>query len=148
MPVTKHTDQMARIYPKIFTFTLTVLLTANASAKELVAEFSGTGSVITKMTREFEVEAPWIVDWRVYGLDQDSMAVEIGLLEGPLNLYRGKVAKTKRPDNGVRLFHEGGTFRFRISASFARWQLMVEELTPEEAALYTPREAEDQYPEP
>jgi hypothetical protein len=130
------------MHKKILAIAMAALLAGHASGKEPVAEFSGASTTGT-MTHEFKVEAPWIVDWRVYSLLQDSMAVEIALLEGPLNLFKGKIAKTKRPDNGVRLFHESGTFRFRISAGFARWHLKVEELTPAEAALYTPREDED-----
>jgi hypothetical protein len=44
--------------------------------------------------------------------------------------------------NGVRLFHTSGRFKLRISSSLARWTLKIQQLTEEEAELYTPRNAD------
>jgi len=101
----------------------------------LVREFSGTGFATTA---EFEVEAPWILDWRVNSDYQRSMGIEVHLLDAATGFQKGLVLYTKYPGNGVRLFNESGRFRFRVSASLTRWKLKVEELTPEEAELYTP----------
>ena len=94
-----------------FLFSLTVLVTlwcfaANAYSKELIREFKGTGN---KNTAEFEVEAPWIVDWRTHGDYPGQMAVEVNLatVSGE---YIGKIVTTKYVDNGVRLFHESGRY--------------------------------------
>lgn len=106
-----------------------------ASGAELVREFSGdTGQT----TIEFEVEAPWILDWRLNSDQRHFMAFEIHLVDGVTGLHRGRIFQTKFPGNGVRLFEEGGRFRFRISAAFARYHLKVIELTREEAELYEP----------
>ncbi|MDH4108865.1 MAG: hypothetical protein OEW35_11125 [Gammaproteobacteria bacterium] len=113
-----------------------LLLVVPAGAAELVQEFSGTG---TATTAEFEVEAPWILDWRVNSDYQNAMAIEISLLDGKTGFLVGRIVQTKRPGNGVRLFKEGGSYRVRVSATLARWTVKVEELTREELELYEPK---------
>lgn len=122
---------------KIFAAMLGVMLVSfSAGSKELVKEFAGTGNTTTDW---FEVSAPWILDWRVNSEFQGSMAVEISLVDGNTGFHKGLLLQTKRPGNGVKLFRESGRYRFRISSTLARWTLKVEELTREEAELYTPR---------
>jgi hypothetical protein len=108
----------------------------SASAKTLVREFSGTG---TATTAEFEVRAPWILDWRVNSDYQGSLAIEVGLVDAKTGFQSGLILQTKRPGNGVRLFNQSGKFRLRVSATLARWQFKVEQITAAEAELYTPR---------
>jgi len=108
----------------------------NASSKELIQEFKGSTS---KTTAEFEVRAPWIVDWRTQGDYPGQMAVEINLLS-PTGEYLGKIARTKYVDNGVRLFDEGGSFVLQVNSSLASWTLRVEQLTREEAETYKPKD--------
>ncbi len=107
-----------------------------ASAKTLVREFSGTG---TATTAEFEVRAPWILDWRVNSDYQGSLAIEVALVDANTGFQAGMILQTKRPGNGVRLFNKGGKYRLRVSSTLARWQLKVEQLTAAEAELYKPR---------
>lgn len=109
---------------------------ATASAKELVQEFKGSSS---KTTAEFEVEAPWIVDWRTNGDYPGQMAVEINLVS-PTGEYLGKVTSTKYVDDGVRLFNESGRYAFQVNSSLASWTLGVYQLTRQEAETYTPKE--------
>ena len=108
----------------------------SASAKTLVREFSGTG---TATTAEFEVRAPWILDWRVNSDYQGSLAIEVALVDANTGFQAGMILQTKRPGNGVRLFNKGGKYRLRVSSTLARWQLKVEQLTAAEAELYKPR---------
>lgn len=108
----------------------------NANSAELIREFKGTGS---KTTAEFEVEAPWIVDWRTHGDYPGQMAVEVNLLS-ITGEYIGKIITTKYVDNGVRLFNESGTYMFQINSSLAGWTLRVEQLTRQEAETYKPKE--------
>ena len=115
-----------------------LLLSLGASSRQLVTEFSGRGSANTT-TREFEVQAPWILDWRVNSDYEGSMAIEISLVDGPTSFHKGLVVQTKQPGNGVRLFNQSGSFRFRISSTLAVYTLKVEELTAEEARQYQPR---------
>ena len=108
-----------------------------ADSAELVREFNGRGATTTA---EFEVRAPWILDWRVNSEYQKSMAIEVHLVDGPTGFHKGLILQTKHAGNGVRLFNESGRFRFRISATLANWNLKVQELTRDEAALYLPKQ--------
>jgi len=125
-----------------FLFSLTVFtaifcFSTNADAKELIEEFTGSESATTA---EFEIEAPWIVDWRVAGDYPGQMAVEISLISDVGGEYIGKIATTKYVTNGVKLFKEGGRFHFQVDSSLARWTIRVEKLTRKEAETYTPKE--------
>ncbi|MCK5326187.1 MAG: hypothetical protein KAJ57_09260, partial [Woeseiaceae bacterium] len=72
--------------------------------------------------------------------DYDQLvALEVNLIEAKTGRHIGQVLHTKRRGNGVRLFDSSGTFQLRVSGSLARWTLKIEQLTPEEAELYTPR---------
>lgn len=106
-------------------------------AAELVDEFSGIGAATTV---EFEVQAPWILDWRVNSDFQKAMAIEIHLVDGVTGFHKGLILQTKYAGNGVRLFNQSGRYRFRVSATLARWNLRIEELTRAEAERYTPRQ--------
>ena len=104
-----------------------------ASGKELIREFRGSES---KYTAEFEVRAPWIMDWRV--TSDLTPAMEVALLEAGTGIFVGSALKTKQTGNGVRLFQESGRFQFRVNSTMANWTLRVEQLTPSEAEQYTP----------
>jgi hypothetical protein len=106
-------------------------------AKELIKEFKGSESATTA---EFEIEAPWIVDWRTSGDYPGQMAVAVNLVKASSGEYLGKIVTTKYVDNGVRLFNEGGRFRFQVNSSLANWTLRVEKITKQEAETYTPKE--------
>ena len=113
-----------------------VFFAGNANSKELIREFNGSES---KTTVEFEVRAPWIVDWRTRGDYPGQMAVEVNLLT-VTGEYVGKIVTTKYVDNGVRLFNEGGRYIIQVSSTLASWTLRVEELTRQEADTYKPKE--------
>jgi hypothetical protein len=104
-------------------------------AKELVREFQGNRSTVTA---EFEVRAPWLLDWQVSGEYPGTMAVEVSLAEAGIGVHQGSVVRTKSQDNGVRLFNQSGKFQFRVVSNLASWRLKVEQLTREEAEQYTP----------
>ena len=113
-----------------------ILAPSSLWAGEVVDVFTGERS---KQTGEFEVKAPWILDWRVTGEYAREMAVDVSLVQAGTYVHEGNVLKTKNPGNGVRLFMEGGRFFFRVDSTLAGWTLRVEQLTPEEAELYTPK---------
>jgi hypothetical protein len=123
-----------KIYAK-FVLILAALFcfAVTAGAKELVREFKGNGNLYTAA---FEVRAPWIVDWRV--TSNLSPSVEVNLVTAGTDIFSGTVLKTKQTGNGVRLFDEGGRYFFRVNSTMAEWTLRVEQLTREEAELYTP----------
>jgi len=68
------------------------------------------------------------------------MAVEVNLVRSPGGEYVGKIVSTKWIGNGVKLFNEGGRYRFRVNSSLVNWTLRVEQLSKQEAETYTPRE--------
>ena len=116
--------------------TLAACTTASAlQAGELVRQFSGDRS---KETVEFEVEAPWLIDWRVNSEFPSSMGISV-VLRNASGAYEGLVVKTKAPGNGVRLMEQGGRYSFKVDATVANWTLKVEQLSQEEAKLYTPK---------
>ncbi|MCF6225243.1 MAG: hypothetical protein L3J22_02925 [Xanthomonadales bacterium] len=106
------------------------------TSKELIREFKGTKS---QTTAEFEVKAPWILDWRAKGDYPGSMALQISLVKSPSGEYMGKISKTNWISNGVRLFDQSGKFRLQVHSSLADWTLRIEELSDEEAKTYTPK---------
>jgi hypothetical protein len=121
-------------------FTFFLGLCSNATAGELVREFSGSRST---ETAEFEIKAPWLVDWRVNSDYPSSMGIAVTLAEGGTGVHAGKVFKTKSPGNGLRLIGESGRFRFKVDAAITDWNLKVIQLTPEEAEQYTPKKQLD-----
>lgn len=119
---------------------LALLFSLDAGAEQLVREFSGSRST---ETAEFEVKAPWLIDWRVNSDYPESMGVAVSLAHGGTDAYAGKVFKTKRPGDGLRLMEESGRFRFKVDSAVAYWTLKVIQLSPEEAKQYEPKKALD-----
>lgn len=109
---------------------------ATANAADRVAEFRGTGNSTTAI---FRVESPWVLDWRLDGDFDELVALDITLLEAKSGKHVGRVLHTKRKGNGVKLFKSGGLYQLRISSSLARWTVKIDQLTREEAELYTPK---------
>ena len=115
---------------------LLLLTLTSVNGKQTIREFRGNDS---RTTPEFTVEAPWILDWRLDGDFDQLVALEVSLIDADTGRNVGQVVQTKRKNNGVRLFEQGGTFQFRVSGSLARWTLKVQQLSEEEAELYTPK---------
>ena len=113
-----------------------ILSAVSASAEELIAEFKGSGN---RTTAEFKVRGPWILDWRINSDYTRMLAFDLDLVDGRTGVLKGSVLRTKNLGNGVRLFNQSGSYRFRINGSFIDWHLKVKQLTPAEAELYTPR---------
>ena len=130
---------MNRFLVSITLFLTMCCFSSTTLGKELIREFKGTES---KVTADFEVRAPWIVDWRLTGDYPGQMALNVNLMSAPTGEYEGKIVTTKYVDNGVKLFmEESGTYRFRVDATLVNtWTLRVEQLTPEEASQYKPKE--------
>jgi hypothetical protein len=125
---------------------LTLLATATTAvtASELVREFKGSGNTTTAA---FSVQSPWILDWRLDSDYENLIALDIVLVDAETGQFIGGIKSGTRNNvsyrsNGVRLFHTGGHYKLRISSSLARWTLKIEQLTEEEAELYTPRKAD------
>jgi hypothetical protein len=115
-------------------FLLSTAMVSVASAEELIKEFKGRTS---KTTAEFEVEAPWIIDWRTRGDYPGSMAFELTLVSSPSGQYVGKVATTKWVDNGVKMFNESGRYKLQVDTSLMDWTIRIQQLTRQEAEDYS-----------
>ncbi len=113
-----------------------ILSAVSASAEELIVEFKGSGN---RTTAEFTVQGPWILDWRINSDYTRMLAFDLDLVDGRTGVLKGNILRTKILGNGVRLFNQSGSYRFRINGSFIDWHLKVKKLTPAEAELYTPR---------
>lgn len=118
-------------------------IAAPVAASELVREFRGTGNTTTA---EFSVESPWILDWRLDSDYEYKIALDIVLIDATTGRFVGGVKSGTRNNvtsrsNGIRLFNTGGRYKLRISSSLARWSIKIEQLSEEEAELYTPRNA-------
>ncbi len=113
-----------------------ILSAVSASAEELIVEFKGSGN---RTTAEFNVRGPWILDWRINSDYTHMLAFDLDLVDGRTGVLKGSILRTKSLGNGVRLFNQSGSYRFRINGSFIDWHLKVKKLTPAEAELYTPR---------
>ena len=122
--------------PGYLTGAILALAALPALASDVVKEFSGTSNMMTPV---FTVESPWILDWRLNGDYEAMLALDITLIEARTGKHVGRVLHTKYKGNGVKLFDEGGTYQLRVSATLARWNIKIEQLTEEEAELYTPR---------
>ena len=105
-------------------------------SEELVRKFSGSGS---GETAEFEVRAPWLLDWRVNSDYPQMLGIEVSLVDAKLGTHAGYVLKTKYAGNGVRLFDEGGRYLLKVDATMANWTLKIKQLSRSEAELYAPK---------
>lgn len=118
------------------TFMLLALVVTSASASEVVREFSGSRD---STTPQFQVDSPWIMDWRLDG-DYDAMvALDVTLVDAKTGRHVGRVLHTKNRGNGIKLFHEAGTYQLRVSSTLGRWRIRIEQLTDEEAKRYLPK---------
>ena len=124
---------------KILSIQLLIFLTFTSfetRPESLVREFSGSQSTTTS---EFEVKAPWILDWRINSNYRENMGLEISLVDAKTGFMVGRIFKTKYAGNGVKLFNESGRYRLRISSSFTNWNFKVSQISPSEAELYSPK---------
>ena len=112
------------------------LIAAPTVGKETVRDFSGTGNTTTPI---FTVDSPWLLDWRLDGDYEKLVALDITLVEARTGRHVGKVLHTKYKGNGVKLFTDSGSYQLRISSTLARWRIRIQQITDEEAKLYTPR---------
>lgn len=115
---------------------LMLFVVSSATGKTIVREFKGKASTTTT---EFTVQSPWLLDWRLDGDYDQLVALDIMLIEAKTGRHVGRVLHTKRKGNGVKLFNEGGKYKLRVSSTLGRWRIRIEQITPEEAELYTPR---------
>lgn len=106
-----------------------------ADAGEVIAEFSGSRNA---RTATFEVDGPWLLEWRINSDYRMQQAFELNLINAETGFFDSRILQTRRPGSGLKLFRNTGRFRFEVSANFTDWFLTVEQLTEEEAEQYRP----------
>ena len=112
-----------------------VLLGTTAVAEEEITRFKGGRSTQTAI---FEVDGPWLLDWRTNSDYRGYAAFELTLLDGPTRRFHSRIMKRGRwLGNGLKLFEEGGRYRFDVVSTFTDYTLIVIQLTEEEAAAYS-----------
>ena len=116
--------------------TLVALVTTSVSGAEIIKEFRGSNSTTTA---EFRVDGPWLLDWRLDSDFSNLVALDITLVEARTGRHLGRILHTKRKGNGLKLFNDGGVYQLRISSTLGRWTIKIQQITAEEAPLYTPR---------
>ena len=121
---------------KLALISVLLVLCSAANAVETIKEFRGSGNTTTSI---FTVESPWLLDWRLDGDYEQSVALDITLIEARTGRYVGRVLHTKRKGNGLKLFNYTGQYQLRISSTLARWTLKVQQIQPEEEELYVPK---------
>jgi hypothetical protein len=108
----------------------------DVNAERQIAQFSGSSN---GTTADFEVRAPWIMDWLVSGDPGQYEVVDIALVNASTGMFEGVAVRSKTAGNGVRLFDQSGRFYFRVDASMMNWRIKVIQLTLEEAEQYKPK---------
>lgn len=123
---------------RLLTVTVLLQVAIVASAGDVVRTFEGSDNTTTAA---FAVDGPWLLDWRLDGDFDSLIALDIALVDAKTGRHVGRVLHTKYKGNGVKLFQEGGRYQLRVSTTLARWRIKIEQITPEEAELYTPRKS-------
>lgn len=118
-------------------FLLLLVVAGTAGSDGIVREFSGTSSMTTS---DFEVRAPWILDWRVNGDFPAMLGLQVALINAKDGSHVGQVVKvTDRAADGVSLFQQSGRYRIRVDSTLARWNIKIQEISKDDAKLYTPK---------
>lgn len=127
---------------RILTLKITIVFlaflrsSAAVYAETPVATYTGSGN---QLTREFEVQAPWILRWRVGSNFPQATVFELALMDAVTSYQHSRIMRIKTTGSGTKLFEESGRFRFSVSSSFADWNLRVIELSDAEAAEFVPK---------
>lgn len=132
----KNNEQGICLMKKLHLVLWLLLAAPFAQAERIVKEFSGSENTTTAI---FVVESPWLLDWRLDADYENFVALEISLVEAHGGRHVGRVLRTQRKGNGIKLFRESGIYQLRISTTLARWRVKIIQISDEEAELYTSR---------
>lgn len=117
---------------------LNALVADIARTEQEIVRFEGNRST---RTQTFEVNGPWLLDWRINSDYRRQAGFELRLLDGDSSQFHSQIMKARQIGNGLKLFDEPGRFRFEIVSNYTDWTLKVIQLTEEEADRYTPTDA-------
>ena len=115
-----------------FVFALLAMQACIASAADTDrVRFDGEGNGRTAV---FEIDGPWMLDWRLHSAAPSLAVFEMRLHDGGSGDFIGRLIELHGTGNGVKLFEQGGTFQIAIVASHVAWELEVSEVSEDQAA--------------
>ncbi len=118
--------QFASLLPALLLVSVTAPL-ADASER-----LQGTDS---GRTPTFTVDGPWLLEWRTTSEFPLQSEIEIRLFDADTGDYLGQVAERDGIGSGVRFFDNPGTYQLVIIGTFVEWDIMIEALEQDRAAV-------------
>jgi hypothetical protein len=88
----------------------------------------------------FRVDGPWLLEWRTRSEFPLRSTIEIRLFDADEN-YLGKVAEHEGTGSGVKFFEAPGTYRLTIIGKFVDWDIVIDEVDEDRAAILKRRTA-------
>ncbi|MEM7611103.1 MAG: hypothetical protein AAF270_05460 [Pseudomonadota bacterium] len=93
-------------------------------------QFSGTES---DSTATFEMNGPWLLDWRAMSDTPLAAMVELRLHDGESGRFLGTIAQLQGTGRGLKLFEQSGTYAIAVSASNVLWEIDISPLDKAQA---------------
>ena len=115
---------LQRLYFSIV-FLVAPLTVASAETDVPIAKFSGHNS---EQTVEFDVKAPWLVDFEVNSEFPD-LATTVIRLEDTSDQTIGTVAGFRGTGRGLKLFRTSGRYRLDIASETTEWRIEITEIS-------------------
>lgn len=117
--------------PGVLVLCLALGLTATvAGGQEVVARFSGSGP---SSTESFQVEGPWLLNWRVSSGSPMLTHLELHLYDAQTDRLAGVALRHTGVGSGQRLIREGGEYHIAVVGTGIDWAIEIEE-APEAVA--------------
>ncbi len=106
-------------------FFVAPLTVAAAETDVPIAKFSGHNS---EQTAEFDVKAPWLVDFEVNSEFPD-LATTVIRLEDDSDQTLGTAAAFRGTGRGLKLFRTSGRYRLDITSETTDWRIEISEIS-------------------
>lgn len=111
-------------------------LLAMSCAMAAIAEpprFTFTGSG-TGLTPEFEMDAPWLIDWRADSEFPRVTTIEFRLQDARSGQLLGIINQAEGSARGLKLLDDVGRFRVQVNAEDVSWKIDIMQVSGERAA--------------
>ncbi|MEM9173089.1 MAG: hypothetical protein AAGA84_10330 [Pseudomonadota bacterium] len=136
----------SRISLLVLTMLASAVLTLHSPRAESGQELMQYTGERNATSRSFRARGPWLLTWRINSDYPEQAGVSVDLVDAKTGVFlkqvlrRGTLGWGRRDavSGGYKLFRDEGEFRFEISATLARYELKVEQLTAAEADALVP----------
>jgi hypothetical protein len=122
---------MRKHIPEVMAAVVLILFSTALAAKE-VTTLTGSDSGRPPV---FTVDGPWTLDWSTRSEFPMMASFEMRLYDSETGDYIGMVAELKGTGSGLKLFEDPGTFQIVIIATSTEWNIGIEEVDKEKAAV-------------